>query len=623
MKKLILIICGVISVMTIFSCNDVLNQIPMDRYTDATVYNDQTLMDAYLAELYKYTPVLVQDASCTWNWGQGNNIDYPDWKNHLNQGAETYGIGLPIQISDEARATGGCSETYAAKLHGITQNGGTWEYWGTAYYVIRDLNEFIQKGEKSTISKSAIRVAEARFLRAFNYFAMVKRYGGVPLITEPTPLDADSSVMYPKRNSEKEIYDFILKEMDEISKILPGTEQEYGRANKWAALALRARAALYAGSIAQFGTVQLDGLLGIPKNESQNYYKICYDACNEIISSGAYKLYNEKSNKAANYKALFMTKKNCETILAVQHSGQLQTDNCWSWDVAECPSPQCWGLGNQDAPYFEFIKQFENIDGTSRNNIWNNLGNKEWTMDELWKNIDPRFYGSCYTNGTPFKGCSAGAGVYKSDTIDFHLGIIAPNGTLLTGANDSYDKIAAIGNQPYNYYNMGINVTGFGVNKYLDENANNGVWLLYSNSTDYMVIRYAEILLNYAESAFELGKTGDALDAVNQIRERAGIAKLASVDEEKIRHERRIELAFENHRYWDLRRWRTAEKELTRSFSGLQYIYDIASKKYKIQVNDRIDGQNVDPHFDAREYYFPITPSRIQANPNLVENPGY
>jgi hypothetical protein len=115
----------------------------------------------------------------------------------------------------------------------------------------------------------------------------------------------------------------------------------------------------------------------------------------------------------------------------------------------------------------------------------------------------------------------------------------------------------------------------------------------------------------------------DALRAVNQIRERAGIAMQNSIDREKIRHERKVELAFENHRYWDLRRWREAETKLTRSFSGLQYILDYNTKKFKIVVVDDVDGTTNPPHFYARNYYFPITKARIGANPNLVENPGY
>ena len=104
--------------------------------------------------------------------------------------------------------------------------------------------------------------------------------------------------------------------------------------------------------------------------------------------------------------------------------------------------------------------------------------------------------------------------------------------------------------------------------KLLDENV--GIGGTWSNSgTDYIVFRYAEVLLNFAEAAFELGKEGEAIIPVNQIRSRAGISSLSSITRDQIRHERKVELAFEGHRYWDLRRWRTATTELTRSFSEI------------------------------------------------------
>ena len=130
-------------------------------------------------------------------------------------------------------------------------------------------------------------------------------------------------------------------------------------------------------------------------------------------------------------------------------------------------------------------------------------------------------------------------------------------------------------------------------------------------------------MLNFAEAAFNLGKPNDALDAVNQVRFRAGIKKLDAIDREKIRHERQVELAFEGHRYWDLRRWRVAKSVLTVNRSGLRYIYDANTGKYKITVIPKMDGSTSDPRFYDANYYFPITPSRIGIDPNLVENPGY
>lgn len=241
-------------------------------------------------------------------------------------------------------------------------------------------------------------------------------------------------------------------------------------------------------------------------------------------------------------------------------------------------------------------------------------------MDDLWKGRDPRFYASIWTNGTLWP--NADGGVLGKGYVDFHIGLIQPNGKILNRLGSNYKGVSAIGAQSIMSQTWSVVTTGFGIMKYLDPNANNMYWFCESR-TDYLIFRYGEVLLNFAEAANELGKFNEALDAVNQIRNRAGITQQSSIDREKIHHERKVELAFENHRYWDLRRWREAETKLTRSFSGLQYILDYNTNKYRIKVIDDVDGVTAPPTFPAKNYYFPITKSRIGANSNLVENPGY
>jgi hypothetical protein len=201
-------------------------------------------------------------------------------------------------------------------------------------------------------------------------------------------------------------------------------------------------------------------------------------------------------------------------------------------------------------------------------------------------------------------------------------GIITPEGTLIDGASEAYEGMPVVGDELTRIREFEAPHTGFGIMKYLDPNAENMLWLSES-TTDYQIFRYAEILLNYAEAAFELGRQGDALDAVNQIRDRAGIALLTSIDRDKIRHERKVELAFENHRFWDLRRWRTAVETLTRTYSGLRYVYDYASGEYWLMFINNVDRAVPQPTFPEKNYYLPIGQFRVAANPNLVENPGY
>ncbi|MDD4591520.1 MAG: RagB/SusD family nutrient uptake outer membrane protein [Parabacteroides sp.] len=617
----------IIALITLFlnSCNDVLDQVPSDRYTDALVWNDPYLLDTHLAELYACTPVMIQDAITlmnSWN-GAPMNRDDNGWTAIMGFSAQMEGTVRTLEITDEAKYNfGGQAHLLSMKENGIQSNGTELQWWGNAYYTIRLLNNFIDRAGESSISNVEERIAEARFLRAFNYFAMAKRYGGVPLITKVQSLDDDEDVLYPKRATEKEIFDFILKETDEISEVLPSAN-DAGRANKWAALALRSRAALYAASVAQFGTQQLNGLLGFPAGDDAYYYQICFDASKKIMTEGPFMLYDEDADKIQNFKNIFLKKGNSEAIMVKQHSGKGFNDggtNRWSWDMVECPRPNVWGVGNYHGPYLDLVEEFEYKDGTPGVIDREYAKNKLWTMEELWGEKDPRFFASIWTNGTSWQG--AVGGVLGENTIDMHNGIMTAEGTLVDGRYDTYNGIPAVGDQLVRFKEGNTPNTGFGVMKYLDPNANNFNWFSES-TTDYLIFRYGEILLNFAEAAFELGKPAEALDAINQIRDRAGIARLTSVDREKIRHERKVELAFENHRYWDLRRWRIAVQSLTRTYSGLRYIYDAASGKYRLDFIDNIDGRAKTPTFPEKNYYFPIGQGRIAANPNLVENPGY
>src|SRR5690606_27836179 len=150
-----------------------------------------------------------------------------------------------------------------AKMYAITISGGVLDWWESSYSAIRTLNEFIKRVPEAPVDENfrKVRTAEARFLRAFSYFSMVKRYGGVPLITEPQDINASYEELYRKRDKEQAIYDFVLAELDAAIPDLPERgETEYGRPSRYTALALKSRAALYAASIAKYGTVQLDGL---------------------------------------------------------------------------------------------------------------------------------------------------------------------------------------------------------------------------------------------------------------------------------------------------------------------------------------------------------------------------
>lgn len=609
MKKILIYLqILVMAIPSLMSCSDVLDKAPLDIISDDAVWSDESLIEAYLVQCYYHMTFFANESG-----GSG-------WS------GDSFFPGFVVnEITDECQAQwrdwGGAMEGYNYKFGNLKIGGGLLEWWG--YNPVRKINEFIERVPDSPIGEDlkTTRIAEARFLRAFAYFAMVKRYGGVPLITRTQQLDDPGEELYPARDKEADVYDYIISEAEAVSDILPEEAGELGRATKYAALALESRAALYAASIAQFGTVQLDGVVGIPAEKAQSYYQTSVKASKRIIDSGKFTLYNEDNDKTINFKNIFLVKNNSEVIFAKRHdsnNGLISGGNGWAWDFFECPRPQGWNRGNLDGPYLEMVEEFENIDGTSGRLDRSKIETGLWSMEELWGNKDPRFAASIYTQETPWQGAY----------VDYHNGLLLSDGSILT--SDSYNGVLCNGDQDL----LGTN---FGIMKYLDEShdnmsGTNGAWA--TSDQDFLIFRYAEILLNYAEAEFELGNSKKALEAINQIRDRAGIAKLGEVTRESIRHERKVELAFEGQRYWDLRRWRTAVKDLSRSFSGLQYILDYNSYKaheedsnsplrYKLKVLEHIDYSSSDPVFKEENYYLPITIARTSSNEKLVENPGY
>ena len=246
------------------SCN-VLDKKPLDMISDDIVWDDPTLVDAYMVSQYVNTSVFKMDEPQYLGGG---------W---AFKGSFQYVIDLTDEVAQPVWDLAG---TTTWRTGSLSIGGGLLEYWELPYVVIRRLNELIERLPSSSNEESFIttRIAEARVLRAFNYFSMVKRYGGVPLVLKALPMDTPAEEMYPKRNTEQEVYDFILSEIDAVEETLKGLPEQYGRINQGMALALKCRAALYAGSIAQFGSVQSNGLVGIPQDQAKNYYQKAYDA---------------------------------------------------------------------------------------------------------------------------------------------------------------------------------------------------------------------------------------------------------------------------------------------------------------------------------------------------------
>jgi hypothetical protein len=534
----------------------ILDRKPLDIISEDVVWNDKALVDAKLNGVYQSIPFL---------FGEGGYGSVTFFQGYYEQflGAEGYNI-------DKGYAK-------AFEYGNLDLSGGCLEWWEKGYAAVRGINDFIDRITASTApamdaAYKKQRIAEVRFLRAFAYFTMVKRYGGIPLITKTTQLNDSKEVLFPKRDKEEDVYNFIQSECDAIAADLPETytATDYGRPTKYAALALKSRAAMYAASIAQWGTVQLNGVVGIPSAKAQSLWQASYNASKAIMDAGKFQLFNKyPADKVKNYQSIWLEEGNVETIFAKQYTGKGTIfNNITVAQVVSTSNPQ--QDGNATVPFLETVDEYENIDGTpgklDREAIKTNL----YTMAELWGKKDPRFHASIYTQGTVMFGKS----------LEMYYGILDATGKLVTSG--------AVNGKNY----VGVDATRgvanpWGVYKFLDTSVKPEY---DAGSKDWIVFRHGEILLNFAEAAFELNKPDEALNAINQIRTRAGIPALSAITRDAIRKERNVELKFELHRYWDLRRWRTAVTAITGDYSCFFLNLDITTGKYRVQLREKVTG---------------------------------
>jgi hypothetical protein len=448
---------------------------------------------------------------------------------------------------------------------------GGLDYWNDPqrgyYKVVTKTNLFFDKIEDSPIDADLKRrmIGEMKFLRAYSYFRLISFYGGVPLITKPFALTDDFSV---PRNTYEECLTFVLKELEEAASLLPLSypNTQKGRITKGAAMALKSRALLYAAS---------------PQNNPTNdkaKWQLAADAAKSVIDLNQYALYPD-------YKTLFLasTLYNSEIIWARPFNRQVDIEPAF---VELSQYPNGYGGFAQVHPLQNIVDDYETLNGKRPKD------DPSYDPQNPYVNRDPRFYASILYDGAPFK----------------HREVE----TFLPKGQDSNEGSS----QPWN-----ATQTGYYLRKFLDESITNpgGTNI---GSTPWTYIRYAEVLLNYAEAKYNLGDEATCREYINKIRSRpsvnmppvteSGAALLA-----RLQNERRIELAFEEHRWFDVRRWKIAPQVLNVPGKRMAITKDNTGKKTYTVVEFQPRA------FFEKNYLVPIPQYEIAKNPKLVQNPGY
>lgn len=523
------------------SCSDFLDRYPLDELSDSSFWKTEN--DAMMAVTDIY--------GCLPTWDQDEDINSDNAVHGIKWAAGNISKGVYDPMDQS---------------------------WAGSYTPIRQCNLVLEKVKDIEMSDESRKKIEgqAYFFRAFVYFNLIRSFGDVPYIDKPLNLTDVEDIT---RTPREEVYAKVMADFDKAIEYLP---EEWDAANtprvtKGAALAMKARAALY-----------------------YNNWQVAADASKAVMDLGKYELYD--AGNTGKYQELFWEKSDgCdENILYVQFNYPDKTHYLIGW---ECFPTLGWGGMN---PTQSLVDAFEDKDGApiSKSTIYNEK--------DPFKNRDPRLEVNVLHDGEEMYGVTIKVKPLKSSGK--------------TGIEQHGDATA----------------TGYYQQKWLDPSIDpqSEGWNM---GKDWVVIRYAEVLLTYAEAMNELHPlSAESFDAVNQVRRRVGMPDLQNTDPSKptycatqdelrkrIQNEWRVEFALEGgKRMWDIRRWGIAKEVLNAPFLGLKMkpVEGVVDGKPAIVDYILYEGENIKlagSHYEDYNYLLPVPQTEIDLNPKLTQNPGY
>lgn len=553
MKRIILYFATVTVMLT--SCMDVLDKTKLDAVSEDFVWGDAVLSTAYVNTLYTYIPVF------------DNTLADP---------------------TDEA--TGG-----GTWISGSLSPDSPIRYWN--YDHIRQMNIFIntiQDRSITTIDETlANRLAlEGRFIRAYTYFELVKRYGGVPILTEAQGLTDNFDDLLVSRESTKNCFEFIV---NELKACIDGLPESYdaanlGRVTKGAAMAFLGRVYLFRAS-KQFNP-----------NNTKEHWDMAYSYNKQTLDYLTGKGHGLIQESEMEYGDIFLNEMHKEVVFAIRYvyPGRTHTE-----DARIRPITHAQNNTGGNHPIQKVIDSWPTAEGKKFA-----LADLKEGQDitDLWENRDKRFYSVIVYHGSQYL-----------DVPYMYMNENAQNG--------------------YAYGKNNGSKTGYYSKKWINQSYT--VTEASNSGTDYIDIRFAEVMLNFAEAAVETGNLSEAFSQISQIRERAGIAKTVADDPElagkeygldpsmnqaimrqAVRDERYIELLFERKRLWDLRRWGIYHEVMTgqnKRFALILEEQEDKSLTYRL-----FDRDNTPMITDERIYFLPLSQSdELNKNSKLEQNKGW
>lgn len=540
-------------------CSDMLDIKPTTFISDEAIWEDKNLINQFVANTYG--SMLCGFNRCTAGYEQDWSMS---WAGYLDAATDDF-----ASVSDGPIYTQLNKDAITAQSCPFVE-----ETWNQEYKVIRKCNIIIERApgveERILSATEKKRVeAEARFLRAFCHFELARTFGKAPLIVKAQSLTDELQVA---PSSFADIVKFVKEECDLYADNLPlsYSDDEAGHATKGAFLALKSRALLYLAS---------------PLNSSDDSRKWAdaAQAAQDVMDLDIYKLY-KLTDTPYRSMAFDKTAANKEVIFERRFTFPEAPHNIhmmWSLDAVDA------GSWNGLYPTQNLVDAYETVNGKLTTDPTNTMYNKQ----DPYTKRDARFYQSI---------------IYNGSTWETHRMSMVTN-TVDPSKNGSCKP------------QLGKARCGYGPKKFIEElDPSTNLYGGYAQSNNWPYIRYAEVLLNYAEAKNEELAAPDpsVYLAINEVRSRSGQPDLPSglskiEMRERIKNERRIELLLEEHRFYDLRRWKDGDV-LAEPIMGMNIYDDNVTLRYEVsKVEDRI--------FNGTHYYLPIPLKEQEKNPLLKD----
>ena len=613
MKKMKKIIFGLLSLVVLGCNDDFVNTKPLDQLGESTVWTDASLAEAFVSEIYA---------------GFGNGGFDEQMNASLTDETIFTHPGRNITTITESRS----NPADPGWINGTLS-------WGNMFLRIRACNLALSNLEAPKFTNPALvdrMKGEVKFLRAYYYHQLIRYFGGVPIIDKPFTLN-DSDFLSP-RNTWEECVNFIVKNCDEAAALLDGKTMVAGRANKAAALALKARVLIYAASdlhdmptakskssvLASYAKPEL---VGYVSGDRKARWEKARDAAKAVLDLPGYgyalNLTNPVSSAdgTANYMNASLARNGGEKeILIGRYFINAKQENGGRQGLFNGPNGYHNWAGN--TPVQLMIDDYEMMDGSKFD--WN----KTEHASAPYTNRDPRFYASILYEGAPWKPRTSDV-ASKDPANQIQTGqYILANGTTIFGLDTRKSSVE----------DWNGSYTGYYIRKFVDPNPaiiDQNTW----QQIPWPILRYTEMVFNYAEALIELGDHANALLWLNKVRFRAGMPALTETGDalkQRFRNEKRVEMYLEEQRYHDTRRWMIAPTTLGRKANGINitgvakagatipnpYRFDPNAFSYTYKVFEIDPGKENRAWLD-KMYYLPIHRDEMNRNNKLVQNPGY